>query len=163
MSNNNNIVNDAAKKYSVRNITKEFHAPLEIDPITTQFHIELGEKSEMVIVQDRDIDWVELANRDVDTVGLANILEIARRRGDDLSSFAFKDDEAMDLSELDPMNPQKTVSLLKGQDESRQKLEALADQLGVSVSDLISAAVNGTLEKVISDKVDAAKSDDKEG
>lgn len=135
--------------FNVRNIKKEYNKATKYEVVDKQFHLELGENYETKIVQDRNVDWQELANKDIDKVGLANVLELARRRGDPLANFAFKDSEAMDLSGLDPMQPQDVAKVASGASEADAKLEALAKQIGISKDALVDAFIKGTLADVI--------------
>lgn len=154
---------NAARSFSYRNIKKEFRTPSKEESITKQFHLELGEKNEVVIVEDRPCDWQELANKDADKVGLANVLDIARRQGLDVHNiYAFKDVEAIDTSMIDTMNPGSIKEVVASKDESMKKLESTAAQLGVSVADLVNAAISGSLDKFIGDHV-ASKAENKEG
>lgn len=145
----NNVVETGKKSFAYRNIKKEFRTPKSYENVTTQFHLELGEHNETKIVQDRNVDWQELANKDMDKVGLANILELARRRGISADAFAFKDNEALDLSGLDPMDPNAVNEAVSAGSDASKKLEAIAGQLGISVDDLVNAFIAGTLNEVI--------------
>lgn len=145
----NTVVETGKKSFAYRNIKKEFRTPKSYENITTQFHLELGEHNETKIVQDRNVDWQELANKDMDKVGLANILELARKRGISANAFAFKDEEALDLSTLDPNDPNAVNQVVTDGAAAHEKLEAIAAQLGVSVDALIDAFIAGTLNEVI--------------
>lgn len=142
--------NKTAKKgFSYRNIKKDFTKFDKVEHITTDFHLELGEKNQAVIVQDRNVDWAARADKDVNKVGLANILEIARKRGEDLSKFMFKDEEAMDTSELNPMDPNSVRATIGEGEQAQTKLKQIADQLGVSVEKLVEEFIAGNVESLI--------------
>lgn len=140
---------DTNKTFAYRNIKKEFRPVKGYVNITTQYHLELGEHNETKIVQDRNVDWQELANKDMDKVGLANVLELARKRGLPQNAFMFKDEEALDLSTLDPNDPNAVNQVVTDGAAAHEKLEAIAAQLGVSVDALIDAFIAGTLNEVI--------------
>lgn len=161
MSNKVNENQAAIKVIKYRNIQKEeVKTADDFENITKDYHLELGENNQAVIVEDRSVDWNELQNRDIDQVGLANILELARRRGDDLSKFAFMDDEAMDLGDLNPMDPQAVNDMVASQNASSEKLASIAQQLGVSVDALVDAFVNGKFADLVAT---ATKTEEKEG
>lgn len=161
MSTKVNETQAAIKTVKYRNIQKEVvNTSDDFETLTKEFHLELGENNQAVIVEDRPVDWCEIANKDVNQVGLANILELARRRGDDLSAFAFKDDEALDLGDLDPMNPQAVTDMVASQTAANAKLESIAQQLGVSVDSLVDAFVKGTFADLVAS---ASKVEEKEG
>lgn len=143
----------AKKSFAYRNIKKEFTTFETADVISKQFHLELGENYEVKVVQDRDRDWQELANKDVDKVGLAAVLAAATKRGDPLDAFMFKDEEALDISRLDPDNPAAMESALSGSKESTAKLNGLAAKLGMTTDELISAFMDGSLANKIEAKV----------
>lgn len=151
--------------FQYRNIKKEFTIFETVPEITEQRHLENTENNGTKIVDDRNIDWFELAQKDRDQVGLANILAIANRNKQNLAQFAMrnadmyalKDDECADLSAIDPMNPDKMQALAEQRDISYKKLEGLAKQLDLSVDDLINAVMTGGLEKIISAKVESNK------
>lgn len=149
-NNEANEIKAVKKQFAVRNIKKEFTTFEDGPVITKQFHIELGDKNETVIVEDRPCDWLELANKDADKVGLVNVLSNIERQGLDVRSFAvFNDSEALDLSELDPMNPHAYNDSIKAQNKAMQELQATASKLGVTVDSLISAAISGKIEDLI--------------
>lgn len=161
MSNKVNENQAAIKVVKYRNIQKEeVNTADDFETITKDYHLELGENNQAVIVEDRSVDWNELQNRDIDQVGLANILELARRRGDDLAKFAFMDDEAMDLSDMNPMDPQAVNDMVASQNASSEKLASIAQQLGVSVDTLVDAFVNGKFADLVAT---ATKTEEKEG
>lgn len=151
MSEKNSVTDTAitAKSFTVRNIKKEFTQFEELPTTAPQYHLELGENNEAVIVQDRDVDFAELANKDVDSVGLANILELARRRGDSLAAFQFKDEEALDLGDLDPMDPVGVNNMINAGKGAEAKLENIASQLGVTVDELVKSYIAGNVEALI--------------
>lgn len=139
-----------------RNIKKEFNKFAAYgEPVSSQFHLELGEKNEAKKVQDRNRDWAELHDKDVDQVGLANILKLMSRGQLGFGQTMFKDDEALDVAAIP-----EDINNIKPEDSSK-KLQQLADQLGCSVNDLIQAYVNGTLTTLIEDKMNALKGDTK--
>lgn len=145
----------AATSFSYRNIKKSFTTFRACPEVTKDRHLELGQNNEAVIVDDRNVDWVELAQRDVDKVGLANILEIARRRGENPydGTYAFKDEEALDLGELNPNDPESISKTLGASKEASAKLEAVAKRLGCSVDELIDSFIKGSLSELIVSKV----------
>lgn len=158
-------VEEAAKtkEFSCRNIKKEFTKFQSGESVTPEFHIELGDNNETVIVEDRPTDWIELANRDADKVGLINVLQTIERQGLDVrQACRFDDREAVDTSSLDPMNPHVYSDAVQAKDESYEKLQETAKVLGVSVDGLISAAISGSLDKLIAEKT-AAKQKEEEG
>lgn len=139
--------------FQCRNIKKDFHKPTDYSAIEEQKHLELGPNNEVVIVDDRPIDWQEFQNQNVDKVGLANVLELARRRGESLTKFMFKDEEALDTSALNPMDPTSVKEVIASQDASVKKLEGIAAQLGVSVDTLVKAFMDGTFNDLVAAKV----------
>lgn len=150
----------AAKCFSCRNIKKEFNVFADTESVTKQYHLELTENNEVVVVEDRPTDWVELANKDVDQVGLANVLGIIERQGLDVrTACVFRDEEAIDTSMLDPMNPHVYQQATEAKDESYKKLQATAASLGVSVDTLLTAAMTGTLENLIKANQEKTKSE----
>ena len=146
---------NSCKEFAYRNIKKEFTTFKPVEMITKNYHLELGEHNDTVVVEDRPDDWFEIAQIDADKVGLVNVLEIARRTGDNVfdGRYSFKDNEALDISELDPNNPNKTIAQLQAGQEAQKKLAATAEQLGVSVDDLVDAFVKGTLSTLIASKL----------
>ena len=156
MSTKNNQVETKKKipiitSFSVRNIKKEFVKFKSESCVTKQAHLEVDEGNKIKIVKDRNRDWFELANKDADKVGLTNILELARKRGQDFSAFAFKDEEAVSLSGLDPMNPQDMQKKLNS-NTPLKKLEGTAKQLGLTVDELVKAVAEGTLSTILKEK-----------
>lgn len=142
---------ETIRTFSYRNIINKKFNPARVDKtITSDFHLERAEGDSVKIVQDRNIDWVELANRDVDQVGLANILKLAAKGQIDITRCAFKDSEAADLSSLDPMNVNQIHESIQTQDANAKKLEAIASQLGVSVDKLVDSFLNGTFADLVS-------------
>lgn len=139
--------------FSYRCIKKEFYKPIPSEVITKQFHLELGEKYETIIVEDRKTDWLELANKDLDQCGLANVLKLAQKGLVDTSSLAFSDDEALDLGGLDPMDPSSVNKVISSQAENVKKLEAIAAKVGCSVDELITSTLQGTIADLIAQKM----------
>lgn len=133
---------------------KELYKPTQSETVTKQFHLELGEKNQTIIVEDRPVDWVELANKDVDQVGLANVLRLMQKGLVDARDLAFKESEALDLGSLDPSDPESIKETLASQQANVQKLEALASRLGCSVDELIDATINGTIAEFVQSKVE---------
>lgn len=145
----------AITSFAYRNIKKDFTPDRETETITKQFHLERGEHNEAVIVEDRKTDWLELANKDADKCGLAYVLDLARRTGQGLEQFGFKDSEAMDSSFIDPMDPSKSLEKAASSlGSNTEKLEKIAKQLGVSTDELIDSFIKGQLAELISAKVD---------
>lgn len=140
--------------FSHRNIKKEFTKFVGTPTITKNAHLELGEHNETKIVEDRNDDWFELQQRDVDKVGLANILDLARKQGINAydGRYSFKDGEAMDLSDMNPNDPESIKSTIDAGTAAMAELKATAEKLGVSVSDLITAAAQGTLASLVGKK-----------
>lgn len=151
--------------FAYRNIKKDFTKFIATADINKQRHLELTEYNGTKIVDDRNVDWFELAQKDADQVGLANILAIATRNKQNLAQFAMrnaqeyalKDSECADLSMVDPMNPDKMAALAAQKDSSYKKLEGLAKQLDISVDTLIESVMTGGLEKIISEKLEVKK------
>lgn len=143
------------KSFAYRCIKKDFTSFGKAKNITPEFHLELGENNEAVIVEDRPTDWFALAQKDADKVGLANILEIARRRGENPydGRYAFKDEEALDLGDMDAKNPESVKQAIAAGSQAQKKLEATAAQLGVSVDELVDSFVKGTLSALIEKNV----------
>lgn len=148
-----NTVKQPATCFKYRNFKKDFNKPYHYSNLSEQKHLELGEHNEVVIVDDRPTDWTEFVNNNVDKVGLVNVLELARRRGDSIAKFAYDDKEALDLSDMDPMNPQAINKVIAGQEEAADKLVGIAKQLGVSVDDLVKSFMNGTFNDLVASKV----------
>lgn len=147
------VKNVERKPFSYRCfINKELQKPTVGLTVSSQFHLELGEKNQAVIVEDRPCDWVELQNKDLDKVGLANVLKMAQKGLVDLQDLAFSDDEALDLGDMDPMNPESIKKTISSAQANSQKLQATADQLGISVEELIDGVVKGTLADIIESK-----------
>ena len=142
-------------------LNKEIPASIKYDAITDQKHLELGEKNETKIVEDRPCDWLELANKDVDQCGLANVLKLAQKGLIDVNSFAFKDEEALDLGDLDAKDPNAVNEVLKSQKANMEKLDNLANQLGTDVDGVIAALMNGTFADLVANST--KKNDVKEG
>ena len=118
------------RSFCIRNIKKEFTEFIPGDVITSQYHLDRGEKNEVVIVQDRDRDWFELAQQDADKVGLVNVLKLASRGQMDLSQCAYSDDEGdMDLSGMNPMDPQAIKDAIAQVDDLQKKVDELTTQL----------------------------------
>lgn len=155
MSKTNNEVQETANNYSFirRFIKKDAQTPIENIVITEQKHLELTGLDTIEIVDDRPVDWFEKQQKDADKVGLANVLEIARRRGDSLEKFAFNDNEAIDISEVDPMNVNQLKESIQTINQSQAKLESIASQLGMTTTELINAFIGGTLTDAIQAKV----------
>lgn len=152
MSANNEVkIEKPIQSFQYRNIKKDFTTFLPHETVTSQCHLELDSDNKTKIVDDRNIDWVELQNKDVDSVGLANILDMARRGQVNLASFGFKDSEAIDTSVIDPMNPDALKDTLDTS-QSEKKLKEIASQLGISVEILVDSFVNGTLGQMIKEK-----------
>lgn len=155
--------------FAYRNIKKDFTKFESTEEITTQRHLELTEYNGTKIVDDRNVDWFMLAQQDADSVGLANILALATKNKQNLAQFAMrnaeqyalKDSETADISMVDPMNPDAMEKLAQSGNNAENKLKALAQKLDLSLDQLIENVVNGTLEKVISDKL--VKKEENEG
>lgn len=155
----------AAKTFAYRGIKKEFTKFQDYSLITPNAHLELGENNEAVVVEDRPDDWFEIAQKDADKVGLANILELARRRGENPfdGRYAFKNEEALDLGDLDPNDPESVKAAIGLGKEATEKLEATAKQLGVSVDELVDAFVKGSLNALIESKSQSQPKDEEGG
>lgn len=149
--------------FRCRNIKKDYSKPYEYKQLTEQRHLELGENNSVVVVDDRPTDWLEFVNNNVDKVGLVNVLELARRRGESLAKFSFKDEEALDLGTLDPMNPQAVNEVLSKQEEAANRLAGIAKQLGVSVDELVKSFMDGTFDKLVAEKTTSKTTEVKEG
>ena len=145
---------EAAKSFAYRGIKKDFNVFKDYPLITPNAHLELGEHNEAVIVEDRPDDWHEIAQKDADKVGLANILEIARRRGENPydGRYAFQDGDALDLGNLDPKDPESVKAALGQTSEAQSKLEGIAAKLGISVDELVDSFIKGTLASLIESK-----------
>lgn len=152
---NSTQVKPTVRSFAYRCFKKDFSTPTvgASETVTKQFHLELGQSNELLIVEDRNVDWLELANKDVDSVGLSNILKLASKGLVDPSSLAFKDDEALDLGDLNGNDPESVKNLISSQSESLAKLNALAEQIGCSTDDLIKATLDGSLNAFISSKM----------
>lgn len=131
---------------------QEFDAPINI---TEQKHLERAEHDEVVIVDDRNCDWLELANQDVGKVGLANLLKLAEKGQMDITQcrFAPETEGGLDISGLDPMDPNAVKSTVASAKTNADKLESIAKQLGVGSDDLVKALLDGSLGTLIETKV----------
>lgn len=153
----------AAKSFSYRGIKKEFTTFEAPEVITSDFHLELGENNESVIIEDRKVDWAELANKDVDSVGLRHVLENLARQGQSVKdvmrnkTFSFDNSEAIDTSMIDPENPDSIKVLQKQNNEAQSKIDAIAAQLGVSSDKLVKMFSEGKLSDLIAAKAEADK------
>lgn len=150
------------RAFQYRCIKKNFQKPLKSEFLVKDFHLERGEKDEVIIVEDRKIDYVELSNKDVNNVGLSNILELARRGAINLRSCQYNPKvEAVDTSSIDPMNPQGLEEVLTNTKNNEKKLSDIASSLGLSIDELISSMLDGSFSSLISKKLEANKA--KEG
>lgn len=152
--------NDVRKKvtsFSYRNIKKDLSVPYVYPTLSEQFHLEVGEHNQAVVVPDRPTDWEELQNTNVDKVGLQNVLLLAQKRGDSLAAFSFQDDEALDLSEINPMNPNAVKDVVASQKEASAKLDGIAQQLGVSTDTLVKAFMDGSFADLVASKIPTEK------
>lgn len=159
-----NEVVKAATTIAYRNIKKDSHV---FDSYSNEFpnaHLELGENNETVVVEDRPDDWFEIAQQDKDKVGLANIIDIVRRQGGDPfdGRFAYKDEEALDLSGLDPKDPESVKAAVSKGADALKELKATAEKLGVSVDQLISASIDGSIGELVK-KSEEVKAKSEEG
>lgn len=150
MSESNQTVQAAKRSFTCRNIKKDFTQFRSTEGITPEFHLELTKEQETVIVEDRPTDWLELANKDVKNVGLAYILDVIQNQGLDVRKVcAFKDVEAIDTSNIDPLNPHVYRDSLEGQKQAMAELEATAAKMGVTVDSLIKAALSNKVEDLV--------------
>lgn len=143
-------------------VKKDWQKPIEGENISEQKHLELTGLDTIEIVDDRPCDWFELQQKDADKVGLANVLEIARRRGDSMAKFAFSDQEAIDTSGIDPMNVNQLQESIASINESSAKLDGIAQQLGMSTTELINAFISGSLTDAIQAKVNQVQQESEE-
>lgn len=158
----------AANSFSYRNIKKDFQVFEGTPEITSNFHLELGEHNETVIVEDRNDDWVEIHKQGVESVGVKNIIEILAKRNEDAfdGRFAYKDSEALDTSMINPMDPEGVRKMVEGKGAAESKLAEIAKGLGVSVDDLVDSFIKGTLNDLIQNsqkQEDAAVESKEEG
>lgn len=150
MSASNQTVLAAKRSFTCRNIKKDFTQFKATEGITPEFHLELTKEQETVIVEDRPTDWLELANKDVNNVGLAYVLDVIQNQGLDVRKVcAFKDDEALDSSKIDPMSTHNYRDALQGQKSAMAELEATAAKMGVTVDSLIKAALSNKVEDLV--------------
>lgn len=155
------VITKRQRKIAYRCFNKDFEKPQTFTEITSDYHLERGEKEEVVIVKDRNIDWLERANKDVPNVGLANVLKLAQKGAISLDSLAFKDSEAgNDISMIDPMNINENQKILANKDKNVKKLESLAKSLGVSLDDLAKSLMDGTFVDLV-EKAKAPKEEEK--
>ena len=151
----------AVRKIKYRCFEKEFTDFVPSENITEQKHLDFDEKGVVVIVDDRPCDWLELANKDVDKVGIKYVLEMAKKGLVDPETLRFRDEEALDLSKINPMDPQSIKDIIGSTEENANKLETISKKLGVSVNDLIQAFASGKLADLVESKT--ANVDKKEG
>lgn len=141
------------RSFTYRGIKKDFTEFEKFKTVTPQRHLELAEKGEVVIVEDRPTDWVELANKDIDKVGLKAIIDLAEKGLVNPFDVMFKDNEAeIDLSDINPMDINGLNQVVNSRSENEAKLEKYASQLGISVEELIKATVEGSLTSLIESK-----------
>lgn len=141
------------RSFAYRGIKKDFTEFEKFETITPQAHLELAEKGEVVLVEDRPTDWVELANKDIEKVGLKAIIDLAEKGLVNPLDVMFKDNEAdIDLSDINPMDINGLNQVVNSRSENEAKLEKYASQLGISVEELIKATVEGSLTSLIESK-----------
>lgn len=158
MSTSKNVTKVESRAFQYRCIKKDFQKPLKSETLVKDFHLERGEKDEVIIVEDRKIDYVELSNRDVNNVGLSNILELARKGAINLRSCQYNPKvEAVDTSMIDTMNPQGLQEVLTNTKKNEKKMSDIASSLGVSVDELISSMLDGSFSSLVSKKLDENK------
>lgn len=158
MSTSKSVSKVESRAFQHRCIKKNFQDPLKSEFLVKDFHLERGEKDEVIIVEDRKIDYVELSNKDVNNVGLSNILELARRGAINLRSCQYNPKvEAVDTSSIDPMNPQGLQEVLTNSKNNEKKLSDIASSLGVSIDELISSMLDGSFSSLVSKKLDQNK------
>lgn len=159
----------AAKKssFAYRNIKKDYSKFKATPIVTKNAHLELGEHYETKIVQDRNDDWFEFQQQGVDSVGVKNIIDLLSKRREDPfdGRFMFKDSEASDTSMIDPMNPAEVQRMAANTKAAQERLEALANSVGLTVDELVNGLVKGDLGQVIQSKkvVESTSDDKKEG
>lgn len=142
------------RSINYRCFKKDFTEFDKFETVTPQRHLELAEKGEVVIVDDRPVDWVELANKEIEKVGLKAIIDLAERGLVNPVDVMFKDNETgLDLSDIDPMDINSLNQIVKGQSQYEATLEKYAQQLGISVEELIKATVDNTLASLIESKM----------
>lgn len=142
----------AVRKIKYRCFEKEFTDFIPCETVTEQKHLDYDDKGVVVIVDDRPCDWQELADKDVDKVGIKYVLEMAKKGLVDSETLRFRDEEALDLSKINPMDPQAIKDVIGSTQENAQKLESIAKELGVSVNDLVQAFASGTLGSLVDSK-----------
>lgn len=140
----------AIRSFTVRGIKKNFTDFNSSDVITPEFHLELDKNNETLVIEDRPVDWVELANKDVKNVGLTYVLDLIKNQGKDIRSVcAFQDAEATDTSLIDPMDPNNYRKSINGQKAAMSELEKTASRMGVTVDSLVAAALSGKVEDLV--------------
>lgn len=119
------------RKFSYRCITKEFTKFDEAQIVTRDFHLERGEHDEVVIVEDRKRDWVEIAQQDCGKVGLANILKLAAKGQVNLADCKYDSDKegGADISGLNVMDPESIKAQILAIDELTKKVQELQKQI----------------------------------
>lgn len=119
------------RSFSYRCFKKDFNKFHEALTITPEFHFERGEGDEVIVVEDRPKDWVEIANQDVGKVGLANILKLAAKGQIDISQCAYNSqtEGGLDVSEFNTMDPESIKSQISSIDELTKKVEELQKQV----------------------------------
>lgn len=158
----NNEAKKVVRKIKYRCFEKEFTDFLPTETITSQFHLELGEKNDVVIVEDRKTDWQELANKDVDKTGIRYVLSLLDKGVINPESLRFKEAEAMDLSDLNPMDPESVKKTIASKEASVAKLENTAKSLGVDVDTLVKALMNGEFATLVDKATKVAKTEESE-
>lgn len=144
----------AAKTICYRNIKKDFTKFVATPNITPNSHLELGEHYETKVVEDRPDDWFEFQQIGVESVGVKNIINMLAKRQENAfdGRFLFKDEEAMDTSMIDPMDPEGIKRMATGSTAASEKLEALAKSVGLTAEELVDSMIKGNLAEVIESK-----------
>lgn len=148
---NTGEVNKLSSSFAYRNIKKDYSIPETSSTISKQYHLELGAKNELLIIEDRDIDWFEIAQKDVENVGISAVLRDVQRGLVDVNSL-MTTDEGIDLSGLNVKDPQSVKDGISSISENEAKLKKLASQLGVSTDTLISKILDGSFSELIQEK-----------
>ena len=152
----------AKKSFAYRNIKKEFTSFEATPNVTPNAHLELGEHYETKIVEDRPDDWFEFQQIGVESVGVKNIINMLAKRQENAldGRFAYKDEEAIDTSMIDPMDPEGIKRMATGSEAATKKLEAIAKSVGLTADELVDAMIKGNLSEVIEFKKTVEESEE---
>jgi hypothetical protein len=155
----------AARTFAYRNIKKDFTEFKACENVTKNAHLELGEHYETKIVEDRPDDWFEFQQLGLESVGVKNIIAMLAKRGENPydGRFAFKDEEAIDISMIDPMDPESVKRMATGAAAASEKLEALAKSVGLTAEELVDHMIKGDLATFIESKKVTETAKEKEG